>query len=181
MGVEKFLDKITDWSKFSPRILFTLTVICGAFLFGGSSFFKTLGLDSIQTQYRSYFGFGFLLFGALFLSFPMSKGGKRFYYWLQEKYNQQKREKYYREWIAHTTPAQKRILRSFVDNNTRSLSLDFQDGALNELMNAGIIYLPTNISIFKRRPRVDDGLYTDYNIQTWVFKYLKEHRELLSE
>jgi hypothetical protein len=63
---------------------------------------------------------------------------------------------------------------------TRSMSLDYKSGIVNELFNAGIIYLPTKISIFDSNPRVDDGMYTDYNIHPWVFKYLKEHPEILS-
>jgi hypothetical protein len=181
MGLKNFLGNITDWSKISPRIFFALTFICGVFLFGGNAFFKTLGLDGIQTQYRPYFGLGFLIFGALFISFPITEVAKWFYNWFKEKYKHQRMIKHYKEWFTHLTPIQKEILRSFIKSNTRSMSLDFKDGTVNELMNAGIIYLPTNISIFKNNPRVDDdGMYTAYNIQPWVFKYLKEHPELLS-
>lgn len=175
MGLKNFLGSITDWSKIPPRISFTLTVICSAFLFVGSDFFKTLGLDDIQTQYRTYFGLGFVVFGSLFISFPIAAGMKWFYNWQKDKYIQHKRKKLVKEWFTHLTPAQKEILRTFIEKNTRTLSLDYKDGVVNELMNAGIIYLPTAISIF------DDEMYTDYNIQAWVFKYLNEHPELLSK
>ncbi|MCL4559869.1 MAG: superinfection exclusion B family protein [Chloroflexi bacterium] len=179
--MEKFLSNLTDWSKFSPRILLALTIICGAFLFGGSDFFKTLGLDTIQTQFRSYFGLGFLFFGALFFSFPAAEVFKWIYNWLKRRFDQYQKEKRYKEWFTHLTPSQKEILRSFIENETRTRSLDYRDGTVGELMNAGIVYLPTNISFFERYPRVDDGMYTDFNIQPWVFKYLKAHPEILAK
>ncbi|MCJ7583798.1 MAG: superinfection exclusion B family protein [Anaerolineales bacterium] len=180
MGLEKFVSSLSDWSKFPPRVLFALTLICGGFLFGGNSFFKTLGLDEIQTQYRPYFGLGFLLFGVLLISFPIAEGLRRLYHWLIEKYNQRRRFELTKEWLTSLTPAQKKILHSYIDKNTRSLRLDYKDGTVNELMIAGILYLPSNISLFDTNPRVDDGWYTDYNIQPKVYKYLQEHPELLS-
>lgn len=177
--MDKFLGSLTDWSKFPPRILFALTIICGAFLFGSNNFFKTLGLGAIQSHYRPYFGMGFLLFGALFISFPVTEGVKWFYGWLKQKYDQRKRTKHYKEWLAILTPAQKEILRAFIDSNTRSMSLDYSDGTVTELMNARIIYLPSNIRFFNSFPRKLGGMYTDFNIQPWVFKYLKEHPEIL--
>ena len=173
MGLGKFLGNLTDWSKYPPRVLLVLTLICGAFLFGGSDFFKILGLDIIQAKYRPFFGLGFILFGALFFSFPIMEGVKWIYKWLKHKYDQRKKVKHYKEWFTHLTPTQKVILHSFIENNTRSMTLDFSDGTVKELANAGLIYLPSNLTLFQ------DEWYTDYNIQPWVFKYLKEHPEIL--
>ena len=180
MELEKFLGNIIDWNKIPPRILFALTVICGVFVFGGDDLLKYLGLAAIQSRYRPFFGFGFLLFGALFLSYPIATMWKQFSEWLKRESNRRKQEKIYKEWLKRLTPRQKEILRRFVKNQTRSVQLDYTDGAVNELVNAGIIYLPTEISIFQRRPRADNGLYTSYNIHPWVYEYLKEHPEMLS-
>jgi hypothetical protein len=177
--VDKFLSNLTDWYKFPPRILFAITVVCGVFLFGGSDFFKTLGLDTIQYQGRPYFGLGFLLFGALFISFPITEGSKWFYKWLKQKNDQQQKKSAFKKWFAYLTPAQTIILRSFIENNTRSQSLNCADGEVNELKNAGIIYLPTNITFFDRYRL--DGMYADFNIQPWVWDYLKKHPETLKK
>jgi Super-infection exclusion protein B len=171
--VDKFLGSLTDWSKFPPRVLLALTVICGVFVFGGSDFLKTLGLDLIQTQYRPLFGLGFLVFGALLLSFPIAEGGKWIYQKLYYVYDQGEKKKFYLEWFKVLTPPQKEILRGYIDSDTRSRSLDFNDGVVKELVNTGIIYLPGRYS------RLSIGWRTDYLIMPWVFTYLKEHPEIL--
>lgn len=180
MDLSKIINNLTDWAKFSPRILLAFTIICGAFLFGDSDIFITLGLEYIQAQFRPYFGIGFLFFGSLLISFPISEGIKFLYKKLKTKVEQQQRRKIVKDWLLQLTPSQKEILRKFIINDTRSYSLNYEDGSVTELMNAGIIYLPTSISIFKRFPRQGNGLYTDFNIQPWVFKYLKDHLELIN-
>ena len=179
MSFGKFFSNLIDWSKFSPRILFSLTILCGFFIFGGKGFFATLGLVFIQAEYRPYFGLGFLVFGALFLSFPIAECTKWFYKQLKEIIEQRKKEKNYKDWILLLSKKQIKILRSFIENNTRSMQLDYQDGEVNELINAQFIYLPGNSAFFDRH-RVD-GMYTDFNLHPWVYKYLKNHSELLDK
>jgi len=163
MPFGQFLSNLTDWSKLPPIILFALTIVCGLFLFGGIGFFKTLGLEAIQTEFRPYFGFGFLLFGALFLSFPVVNISKWIFDWLEREYKQGKSKKQTKEWLSKITDEQKIILRSFMKKKSRTMSLNIEDGFVKELEIAEIIYLPSATLFFDRYKL--DGMYTDYNMQ----------------
>jgi hypothetical protein len=180
MIMEKIVSNLSDWSKLPPRVLFAFTLICGCFLFVGESFFSKVGLGVIQMQYRPYFGLGFLFFGALLISFPIAEGIRRVYHLLADIFDQKRRFKHAKEWLDDLTPAQKKILRTYIEKKTRSLSLDYKDGSVHELEIANIIYLPSDLSFFDIKPRVDNGFYTEYNIQPKIYKYLKEHPELLA-
>lgn len=177
MSLGKFLGNLSDWSNYSPRILFALTFICGVFLFGRSEFFTIIGLEVIQTKFRPYFGLGFLLFGSLFLSFPIVEAAKWIYKQGKEKFEHRKIERNYENLLIILTERQKSVLRSFMKKKTRTMQLNYEDGEVCELVNAQILYLPGDTIFFDRHKL--DGMYTDFNLQPMVFNILKKRPELL--
>jgi hypothetical protein len=177
MSLEKFLGGFLDWSKYSPRVLLALTFLCGFITFGNSEVLTNLGLETIQSEYRPYFGIGFLLSAIMFLSYPLVLVFK----WTLEKgrkiIEKTERKKNYISWLKILTETQKVILRTFINKNTRTQQLNYEDGDVLELINAGIIYSPGNIMFFDRYKL--DGMYTDFNLQPVVYTLLKQHPELL--
>ena len=135
-----------------------------------------LSLEYFRTQYRTYIGLIFLISTALFISYPihyvflfLSTGIKEITDELIERRN-------FKKWCTRLTPKQKRLLRLFIENDIRSMSLDFTDGAVTELMNAHFIYLPTNMQLLDS---FRGAMLTTFTMNAWIFDYLKEHPEVL--
>lgn len=177
MTIKEFFSNLTDFSKYTPRILFALTLLCGFFLFVNNTFTREIGLETIQSEYRPYFGFGFLLFGSLLLSYPLVEGTKWIFKLIKEKAQYYRRVKNYEEFITMLTSNQKSILKSFLENNTRTVQLNYEDGDVRELVNAQILYLPGNLTFFDRYKL--DGMYTDFNLYPVVYKLIKKYPEKL--
>lgn len=176
MVIEKISGNLTDWSKYPPRVLFVLSCLCAAFLFIQPSFFEKIGLAEVQTLGRPYFGFGLLIFGLLFISYPLSNGGRYFWGKIRRKYESYTNMKRILKWLPYLTPSQKNILQEFIDQDTRNMDLDFSNADVKELANIGIIYLPSTLQLFKND--IDD-FYTAYCMNNWVFTYLKSHPEVI--
>lgn len=75
------------------------------------------------------------------------------------------------KWLENLTPRQKEILSMYIDNNTRTFRFSIDKGEIVEIEAAGILYKPTGL--------IDLGQYCEYNINPWVWDYLKQHPELL--
>ena len=157
------------WLKLPQRVLWALLLITGLVLWGPQWFVGGLGLDQFIETYRMYLGVVFLLFLAATLPTPIQWVASKAWARLQE----QRHKKTRLARLHDLSDDEKEVLRHYLQNNTRTHTLDCTDGVATALEHARIIYRASNLS---------QG-YTDfaYNIQQWAHDYLREHPEVLDE
>ena len=68
---------------------------------------------------------------------------------------------------------EKEILRSYINENTKTRYFNMSDGVINGLVTQDILSLPSRLS---RR-----GYVFAYNIKPWAWEYLKENKHLLED
>ena len=75
--------------------------------------------------------------------------------------------------LKELTTEEKEILRSYLEENTRCVHFDIRNGVVNELVRFGILYRSSNLS--------DPYTACDFafNIDPFVFNFLKENRSLI--
>ena len=77
-----------------------------------------------------------------------------------------------RKRLQALNPEEKRLLSYYINNQTRSQSLDIKSGTVNALEVEKIICRGSSLGTY-------DGF--DYIIQPWAWEYLIKHPELLKE
>ena len=77
-----------------------------------------------------------------------------------------------RKRLRALTPAEKEILRGFIDCNSRTQPLDLRNGTVSGFEDENIIY--------KSAPMSDSLEYFPFNIQPWAWRELKKHPEWLA-
>lgn len=161
------IEGFTKALQLAPRYLAVIAISCGVYLFAPSELIAKLGLDNLDQKYRPYIGGAFLIssgvvtvavirwlsiFGMAFLNV---RGIKRKAIKRLQSLNED----------------EKQILRFYVSQQTRANTLRFDDGVVQGLVSAGIIYRSTQIG------NMLEGF--SYNIQDFAWEYLHEHPDLL--
>lgn len=159
--------KLLDWLKLSPRYLFVLSMVLGILLFGPKPFLYELGVQHFVDEFRMYIGIGFLLFSLLFLASAI----QIIYTFFKDRAYSRGQRKMQLDRLNNLTKEEKEILHYYIANQTRTQSLPYDNGLVNELEKFKIIYRAANISqgyeIFA------------YNIQPWAWNYLNNKAYLL--
>lgn len=160
------LSKYTDWLKLPTKTLAALCFVAGTLLFAGDELLSTIGLSGIVNAYRGYIGGAFLITLALVVVNTISATWRFFKPWvIQEYWIWQGKKR-----LKSLTPDEKSILRFYIENQTRSQSLDIKSGTVNSLEKERIIY---------RGSRLGTMYGFDYIIQPWSWAFLNKHPELL--
>lgn len=159
--------KLSEWIKLSPRYLFPISLVAGFMLFAANDILGVLGLVPLVSQYRSYIGAIFLLSTALLLTSWLVS----LYGWLKEKLGQFKARKARTKRLHDLTDEERKILRGYIYDETRTQYLNIQDGVVKGLVDEQIIYQSSSLG------RLRAGFA--FNIQPWAWEYLKEHPDLL--
>jgi hypothetical protein len=126
------------------------------------------GFTIIRDNYRSFFGISMVLSGALFISSGLSSA----FSWIKRRWKYYNLLKVRKEYLCNLTPEEKLILILYLANNTNTLAFPVNDGVVNGLESKRIIWRASVISM--------EGDIFPYNIQPFVWKYLKKYPELLS-
>lgn len=160
------LSKYTDWLKLPTKTLSALCVVAGILLFSSDEFLSTIGLSDIVSAYRGYIGGAFLITLALVLVNTISAIWRFFKPWVVQEYWIWQGKKR----LKTLTPDEKAILRFYIDNQTRSQSLDIKNGTVNSLEKERIIYRGSTLGT----------IYSfDYIIQPWSWEFLNKNPGLL--
>ncbi len=155
-----------SWIKLPPKTLAGLCIVFAILIFSSDPALERFGLKSFVTQYRTYFGVGFLITLALTLLNSISAMWKFVYPWIVEAYWIRIGKKRLRS----LTPREKQILGYYIHNQIRSQSLHMQNGTVNALQKEKIIIQGSSLGSLH-------GF--DYIIQPWAWEYLNKHPELL--
>ena len=162
------LTRFARWLFELPqRIVWAFVAIVGLTLWGPDRFVTGLGLQEFIDDYRQWIGVAFLVLVGIAL--PNAVEGVRrqaLQWWRDRRYLRDAEKR-----LHDLTEAEKKVLRHYVTDNTRTQNLDMTNGVTSGLVSASVIYQAANISV---------GLTIfAYNIRPWAWDYLREHPELL--
>lgn len=158
-----------EWLRLPHRVLWGLTIIVGAMLWGPGWFIDGLGLQQFVGHYREYLGVAFLsllaptipsVFTAVF-----DRGRTRL--------TRRRKMSRLRRRLHDLTEDEKQVLRGYVLVGKRTQTLELSSGVTRSLEVAGIIVRASNIG---------RGVFDEFDhiIQPWAWDYLREHVELLA-
>jgi len=161
------IDAIAKILQLAPRYLAVIAIACGVYLFAPAEWIAKIGLDNLDEKYRPYIGGAFLIstgvtivgvaswIGVFGFAFARAGGIKR---------KAIKR-------LHSLTENEKQILRFYIAKQTKSNTLRFDDGVVQGLVSANIIYRSTDFG------NMVEGF--SYNIQDFAWERLNENPNLL--
>jgi hypothetical protein len=155
------------WVKLSPRYLLALALVSIFLLIAPENITKTLGWENFVTEYKPWIGLVALVSTALLLSHGLAKVAPLVMDTIMEKRSIKK----CKEYLKHLTPDEKLILSDYMLLETKTTYLNIQDGVVNGLVDAGIIYRASNVGYWHT------GLA--HNLQDWAWEELNKHPEYL--
>lgn len=158
--------KWLDWVKLPTKTLAAFCMVFGVMIFSSKTWLESFGLEGLVEDYRAYLGVGFLVTLALTVVNSLAAVWKFIYPWIAEIH----RVYLGRRRLQHLNPTEKKILRYYIDNQTRSQSLSILDGTVNVLQREKIIIRGSSIGSLH-------GF--DFIIQPWAWEYLNQNPRFL--
>lgn len=163
------MEKIIEFIKLCPKYLFVISVASGILLFANNKFINILGIGNLLNDYRKYLGIVFLI-SSIFtineiLCFIIKKINKKYSRFISKKLSIKR--------LHNLTDEEKKILREYIYNQTRTCNFPVDNGLVTELEQYTIIYRSSNIGNLRYG--------VAYNIQPWAWTYLNKHNDLLEE
>jgi hypothetical protein len=156
-----------EFLKLAPHYLTTVALISGALLFAPAPWLEHLGTTSLVTENRQWLGLAFITSTVLCLVAWTTS----LWRWLRKSAARRSRHKHTLRRLHELTEDEKQILRYFLAKNTRANTLRLDDGVVQGLVRAGIIYRSAAIG------NLLEGFA--HNISDVAWDYLHEHPELL--
>lgn len=157
---------VIDWVKLSPKYLIPFSLVSGLLIFANEKLLSTFGLSLLVNNIRPWIAIIFLISTALIAShFIVWLGGI-----ITKKISQIHNKNIYIKKLHKLSPDEKKILLSYLLQNTRTQTFPFNDGRLAELIHYQIIYQASDIG---------DIYDWQYNIQPWAWNYLLKHQDEL--
>lgn len=157
---------VIDWVKLSPKYLIPFSLVSGLLIFANEKLLNTFGLSLLVNNIRPWIAIFFLISTALIASnFIVWLGGI-----ITKKISQTRNLNLRIKKLHKLSPDEKKILLSYLLQNTRTQTFPFNDGRLAELIHYRIIFQSSNIGDINDWP---------YNIQPWAWDYLQKHQDEL--
>jgi hypothetical protein len=159
--------KFIEGLKLPAKIVFALCIAAGLLLFPPDNILKVLGLELFVNANRPYIGGLFVITFCLLVVSALVTLAKFVKPWIVQAFwiNQHKKR------LQSLNPEEKEILAYYIQNQTRSQSLDYRSGIVNALEHEKIIYRGSNLGLY--------GFSFAYIIQPWAWEYLNENHQLL--
>jgi hypothetical protein len=161
------LAKLVEWVKLGPRYLGPLWLVLGVLLFAPEGLLRRFGLAEFADDYRPYVGVLFLLSSAFLISAVVAFLWEFAVEWLDEGLTVRNG----RRRLQNLTPADKEVLRAYVEGDTRTRYFTINNGVVKGLEHEGVLYRASNLG---------RGSTFPYNLQPWAWEHLKAHPELLA-
>ncbi len=159
--------QIIDWVKLSGKQAFILSVITSILLFSNDEVLGKLGVTEAIGSWQIWIGLVWLVSVAILAAeivFPVYGFVAKRVTWYFNLKGYQKR-------LHQLTVGEKEVLLQYINQNTRTISLNYSDGVANELESARIIRRASNLAHYHD--------VFPFNIQPWAWDYLSKHPELL--
>jgi hypothetical protein len=153
--------------KLAPRYLVAVAAVCGFLLICDSRIVGALGLREFTDNNRHWLGLAFLTTTALFVVNQSEEIAR----WVRNKIGSANLKKKRLNRLHSLTEEEKQILRYYLAKQTRTNSLRIQDGIVQGLVAAGIIYQSANLGDLR------SGF--SYNISDFVWEYLNRNPTLV--
>jgi len=159
---------ILEVLKLAPRYLIALAISAGLFLFVPDKWLKVVDIYDFAHNYRPWFAITFVFSCVLLVIDWSIKINARI------KHSKATAEASNRrlQRLHRLTEAEKQILRFYIQNNTRTNVLRIDDGVVNGLVTARIIFPAANVG------NIIEGLA--HNISDFAWDYLQKHQHLLA-
>jgi hypothetical protein len=161
------IESFTKALQLAPRYLAVIAISCGVYLFAPEEWIAKLGLDNLDQKYRPYIGGVFLVSSGVVVVAIVR--WIAMFGWACIHVRGIKRKVIKR--LNSLTEDEKQILRFYISQQTRANTLRVDDGIVQGLVSAGIIYRSTQIG------NMLEGF--SYNIQDFAWEHLHEHPNLL--
>lgn len=127
---------LLEFLKLAPRYLLAVIIVCAIFLFVPAYFLKTLGVADFVETYRQWIGFTLICgFGIWVVAIFASVSD-----WIKGLWLKRARQKRIAERLENLTEPEKQILRYYFAKNTRGNKLRIENGDVQALARAGIIF-----------------------------------------
>ncbi|BDR13791.1 superinfection exclusion B family protein [Vibrio sp. STUT-A11] len=159
--------QIIDWVKLSGKQAFILSVITSILLFSNDEVLGKLGVSEAIGSWQIWIGLVWLVSVAILAAeivFPV-------YGFVAQRVTWYFNLKGYQKRLHQLTVGEKEVLLQYINQNTRTISLNYSDGVANELESARIIRRASNLAHYHD--------VFPFNIQPWAWDYLSKHPELL--
>lgn len=124
-----------------------------------------IGLVAFYRYNNIIISFIYMIFSYLIINlFSLLWDGK--FQWQQRRRN--------KKYLKKLTKQEKDILSCFIKNSTKTYTLPIDNGTLDSLIRMGLVSRASSIKSERFCSPV-----ADYNIESWVYNYLKDNKNLL--
>lgn len=161
------LESVVEILKIAPRYLAAIGLFCGLILLAPDRLLDWLGVLDVAQNYRQWFGVAFLAAVALLVVHGAIEIGRV----VRNRTRLQKKHERSLKRLHCLTEDEKQILRFYVATQKKTNKLRVDDGVVNGLVAAGLIYRAAS------QGHIIKGF--DHNISEFAWEYLHEHPELL--
>lgn len=169
-NLERAGSSLLEIIKLSPVYLIGIIIFSGSILFIGTNdaIMTFFGIKtSLFEKLKIYVSIIFILAMSLLLAHAIFSTLTK----LRKTVNDYSARKFRQKRLRELTEEEKKILSPYIFKGTRTQTLDYTNGTVNELERYLIIYRTSILS--------QGGVYFSYNIQPWAWEYLNKHSKLL--
>jgi len=167
-SLKLLLDCLLQALKFAPRYLVSLAIGCAFLLFSSESLLKNLGIYDLTQHYRAVIAIVFIFTSVLFVV----DRSIAIFGWIRFRMEVSKISKARLKRLHSLTEDEKQILRFYIFQKTRTSVLRIDDGVVQGLESAGIIYQSSNIGNYLKA--------FAYNVTEFSWEYINQHQEILT-
>lgn len=160
--------KALDTLKLGPRVWFAVLTVATFSLFARGWLLDTFALSAIITEYRSWLGLIWVVSAAFLTSHVFAALGISLKTDLIQPFAHRRR---LRVRLSNLTPDERGFLGSYLKANTRTLEATLGNGVVAGLARERIVYRASSVA--------SDFTACAFNIEPWVWSYLRKHPELV--
>ena len=148
----------------NPKNACALLLFTGLLLFLPSRVGDSIGVTEFITRYKMWLGLGFLG-GTVLCVVNIGEAVLGQVRTVRVRF-------IIKNQLHQLSPEEKRVLRLYIDANSKTLMFKVTDGVVGGLEKKGILYRPTEWT------KADKAAY---NLHDWIWVYLKRHPDLIEE
>lgn len=169
-----FFKNIKNVLSLDFRSLFIVSIICWAVYFLPPKLLNNLDLLDLWLNGRKWvfviglFSTIWFMAGAFFDL--IAKSNIKWSASMEARKTKIAREKV----LMSTSNVEKEVIARYLSDDTTTFAFDYRDGIVNGLVSKGILYRSSQAS----NPM---SMNFDFNIQPWVWEYLKDHSDFLKD